>query len=282
MPWTDIAIVVASLFSGFGGGLLIRLIDQRQKKREDKANRDQELKGLMTLMFTEYSHNKGLLEVLIMDPSFINARAWNNLQMEVWKESRLRLTQFITKDHIVAFNQYYGQIQTILDYIHDEQMPFDVKRDTIIDAAKRAKKYGNAAMMHCAQYIFVDDPDYTENVHNALIQQARKLCRAEGCPKDPTKDNKKAASFGAQLRRGCAAVSCLTLLRRRPSQNRRVEDPAQGVRRATRGRGERKENPAQQRTENRPQTGGRKVRPVNPDGTARFGRVVFLIVPCFP
>src|SRR5215212_4848061 len=102
MTLADVGVVVASLFSGFGGGLLIRTIDQRQKNREAKENLDRELKGLMTLIFAEYGHNAFLLKMLIEEPGNVQFGYATNFEMAAWNSVKVRLAQFLTIAHISA------------------------------------------------------------------------------------------------------------------------------------------------------------------------------------
>lgn len=54
-------------------------------------------------------------------------------------------------------------------------MPDDVKTDAVLDHAKSAQRYGKAAMLQAAQYIFVDDPTYTKEGHDRFVTEARRL-----------------------------------------------------------------------------------------------------------
>jgi hypothetical protein len=181
MTVADVLTIVASLFSGFGGGLLIRSIDQKQKNKEAKQNLDRELQGLMTLIFAEYGHNRATLRLLIREPSLIDVPTFTNLQTAVWNDIKVRLAQHLPKDHIIALVLYYGQIQTILDDINDEEMPPEIKRGVVQDDAKRAEKYGKAAMAYSGKYLFVDHPEYTEDVHEAFVREAQRIMN-EGPP----------------------------------------------------------------------------------------------------
>jgi hypothetical protein len=43
------------------------------------------------------------------------------------------------------------------------------------DDAKQAEKYGKAAMAYSGKYLFVDHPEYTEDVHEAFIREAQRI-----------------------------------------------------------------------------------------------------------
>ena len=164
-----------SLLSGVVGGMGVLLLSIAYGRWEAKRKRDQELKGLMTLIFHEYGNNDHLMKWLSENPSFVHAPSFTNLQTGVWTESRVRLSQLLAKEHTGALALYYSYIETIGNTIRDDSMPDDVKTDAVLGHIERAEKYGKAAMLHAAQYVFVDDPAYTKEGHERFVTEARRL-----------------------------------------------------------------------------------------------------------
>lgn len=138
-----------SLLSSVIGGMGVLLLSIAYGRCEVKKKRDQELKGLITLVFHEYGNNDYLLKWLSENPSFIHAPSFTNLPTGVWAESRARLSQLLAKDHTGALAIYYSYIETIRDTIRDDSMPEDVKTDAVLGHIERAEKYGKAAMLPC-------------------------------------------------------------------------------------------------------------------------------------
>lgn len=145
------------------------------RDREAKKERDQELKGLTLLLFTEIGHNDALLQMHEKYPAVNDRFSLTNLQTDIWIGSRIRMAQLLTNEHTAVIVAYYGKIQDILRTVNDNTLHNEIKNKFVADDAKKAQKYGKAAMMHGGKYMFVDYPEFTDVAHDKFVEEARKL-----------------------------------------------------------------------------------------------------------
>jgi hypothetical protein len=142
---------------------------------EAKKERDQELKGLTLLVFTELGHNDGLFQMFEQHPDSQDLFPPTKLQTDVWVASRVRLAQLLPNEHTATLTRYYGKIQDVLDIYNNPTLHNDMKTKFLSEDVKKAQKYGKAAMMHGSKYMFVDYPEFTDEKHAKFVEKARKL-----------------------------------------------------------------------------------------------------------
>lgn len=178
MPLADLMPylpLVGAVLGAVVGGFVGAYANGRTRNKEEQKARDQELKGLTILLFDEIGGNDVLLQILTKDPDLIGLSSWTNLQMAVWNDAKVRLAQLMNKDHIMALVAYYGQIQRILESLSDDVLPPEEKHKAVLFHAPSAQKYGKAALMRCAKYLFLDDPEYTDEAHQKFVREAKRL-----------------------------------------------------------------------------------------------------------
>lgn len=167
------------------GGIVGAWANSRYRDREEKKLRDQEIKGLTLLLFTEMGHNDATLETLKTFPDVADVPALFSLQTDVWEQCRVRVAQMVTNEHTATLVRYYEMIQDILRIMNDASMPNDDKTHWVLQVAEQAQKNGKAAMMHGGKYMFADYPEYTDAAHQQFVEVARKLMgRNPATPED--------------------------------------------------------------------------------------------------
>lgn len=167
--------LIGAILGAVVGGFVGAYANSWYRDREAKKARDQELKGLTLLLFTEVGHNEALLKMHEGHPNTEHIFPLTGLKTDIWVSSRVRLAQLLTNEHTSALVSYYRTINDILETVNNGALHDEIKTKFILQDAEKAQKYGRAAMMQCGKYMFVDYPEYTEDKHAAFVEESRKL-----------------------------------------------------------------------------------------------------------
>jgi hypothetical protein len=182
--WTAFLSLAGAILGGCIAAIIGAWANSRLRDREAKKAEDRERKGLMSLIFAEYGNNYPTLRLLANEPSLLDDRTLTNLQTAVWDDTKVRLALLLPRDAVIALVLYYGQIQSTLDNIKDEEMIPEIKRIMVSASAEQAIKYGKAAMKYSSKYLFVDQPEHSEDVHEAFVREAQRIMN-ERLPERP-------------------------------------------------------------------------------------------------
>jgi hypothetical protein len=134
--------------------------------REAKKAEDQDRYALLLLMHAELHHNEFILIELIDDAGRPLLDASFKFQTDTWINSRVRLAQLLSKDHILALAAYYSWLDTFSEVLNDNQMPLNEKIEEVQGFAAFTLHFSNVAKQFGARYIS-DDPDFDPAVHAA-------------------------------------------------------------------------------------------------------------------
>jgi hypothetical protein len=114
-------VLVSPLFGGIVSGLLVFVLTTRRDKQFAAHREDQERKGLCRLIDMEIYQNKYKLLMIKNSPDLGQLYdSYSRLHAETWYESKVRLVQLLSSDHIEVLVKYYGLIQRLGVSLHDE------------------------------------------------------------------------------------------------------------------------------------------------------------------
>jgi hypothetical protein len=116
--------LVGSLFSGLVGGLIVLLVQTRQRNNREKEERQQELKGLLRIVDQEMSRNDDLLqEALAVDARTASGAEvtplWEvrNLESRDWDNAKVRLARLADPEHFKNLDTYYRKARELAEFV---------------------------------------------------------------------------------------------------------------------------------------------------------------------
>lgn len=110
-----------SLFSGLVGALIVFFLTTWQDRRKADKISNLERNALLRLLDIEIYQNIDKLEMIQKNPDIGQQyRAYFELHTSHWGESRTRLAQLLTTNHIGLLVRYYGLLHRIGVHVNDE------------------------------------------------------------------------------------------------------------------------------------------------------------------
>jgi hypothetical protein len=99
-----VGAVVGAVFGAFANGLY--------RDWQDKKARDREREGLMLLIGAEIAGHQEAFKDAHIRKGILGR---NTFSTEVWDESRVRLAQLLSTDHMTAVTRYYAELVKVRD-----------------------------------------------------------------------------------------------------------------------------------------------------------------------
>ncbi len=223
MPWSDILTVIASLFSGFVGGLLIRAFDQKQKKQEAEQERQQERKALLMILDSEIRTNTVLLKIALRG----SPDKATHLSTALWDQSQGRLAHLLPYSLIKKLAIYYLVVR-----VAQPAIPFlDEADETDESYPKGLRKQmdqlisdGYEISQSFQQY--VDDPDYVRLQKALADMDGTESAGPPGKVKKPSCDLRSSRLLGIAYMSTAITGSPLPSIRARNGRaGQRARDP---------------------------------------------------------
>lgn len=139
--------ILASLFSGAVGGLVIMLIQNFLRNRKEQRDKEEELKGLIRIVETEMSSNEAMLEeALGVDLKTVSGAgrspliALRELGVADWDQTKVRLAQLASAAHFAQLSDYYKCAKDTLESAHRITASFTTPQAESVQNLARACK----------------------------------------------------------------------------------------------------------------------------------------------
>jgi hypothetical protein len=139
--------LIVPLFSGFVGGLIVMLIQNHLKNKEEERNRQQELKGLIRLVDAEMSRNEDLLkQALAVDVATSSGAgrspilALNGLEGADWDRTKVRLARLADGEYFNKLDAYYIKARDLAQYAQRLRDQATVNQSQLMEVQNVAEK----------------------------------------------------------------------------------------------------------------------------------------------